>query len=135
MRLNSEAIYGRSLRFRNADMEKRFQANRMSYDDLPCLGKALIWGTMIGASFRRLQLLYEAYSGQSPYDPNGELRITLEFFSGILLDILVYFIRSLAPIRGTALTIAAFWSVIDSSCFYYPKEPSLVPMYCSYLLR
>ena len=128
MKLDAKAINRFSLKFRDANLELRFQASRMKYDDFPLTGRIFLWIIVLGSSFRRLQLFFQAYLGNSSYDAKFELRLTLMYFGGFILEIFVYMISALVPIRGALVTLGTFWSVIDGSSFYYPKEPALLPM-------
>ncbi len=128
MRVNSETMQSCSLCFRNADLERRFQATRMRYDDLPYCGRLLLWVILFICSLRRLYLFFGAYFSFKGYDPSGELRLTSVYFSGLLLELVVYQQPIMLRLRGAISTFTTFWIIIDGSCFYHPVEPGLMPM-------
>ncbi len=123
-----EGISVWTLRFHNSELERAYQATRISYNDLPLLGRVMIYVVIIAAVVRRVQLFLDACCGSQQYSFSAELRATVEFLVGVALEVPFYFVNRLNIARGVGFTIGGYLSVIDSSCYYYPEAPALVPM-------
>ena len=117
-----------TLKFRNVELEESYQATRISFEDLPLIGKVIILATIMFAVLRRFQLLFDSLYGSQMYDSGGELRLTLLFVISTGLEFVFAYVKTLNILRGSGLVVGSFWNIIDASCFYYPKEPSLTPM-------
>ncbi len=128
MTANSETMHWFSLWFQTEDLERRFQESRRRYEDLPYLGRVLLWAIILVCSLRRVQLLFAAYFGFTKDDPTGELRLTLEYFAGLILEFCVYKRPTMVSLRGAISTFTTFWTIIDGSCIYYPVVPALMPL-------
>jgi len=100
----------------------------MRCDDLPCIGRAVLWLLLLGCSARRLQYFLGAYLGLIPSDPSGELRLTVEYFAGLLLESVLFVIPALAPFRGALFTMAIFVTIADGSVFYNPMKLAWMPL-------
>ena len=129
MKFDRQVMNGRSLRFLDNELENRYLSSRLTFGDLPLSGRIFLGIIIFGVSIRRIQLLLDAYYGTQTYDPSAEVRLTIEYLAGLVIEIMVYFVKCLSPIRGIAITIGSFWTVVDGSCFYYPVDPALIPMY------
>jgi hypothetical protein len=126
--MNKEAVHCLSLFFRNADLERRFQESRTLSEDLPYAGRVLFWAILFVCSARRLQLLLAAYVGFASNDPTSELRLTVVYYSGLVLEFLVFLRPTMIRFRGAISTFTTFWTIIDGSCVYYPIVPGLMPL-------
>ena len=129
MRILKTAINPWTLRFADADLEKSFDTNRITYRDLPTFVKIGVWTMLLGFAARRLQLLFDAYYGSRMYSSDGELRLTLGFVFAVTVELLAHHISCLRFLQGAAIVVGTFWHIADSSCFYYPHEPTLIIMY------
>ena len=117
-----------TLRFINTDIESSYQETKMSFEDLPLIGRITVFGTVLLALVRRYQLLFDSIYGTKMYSAYDETRATIEFTIGVFLEFVFGFVKPLNFLRGTGITVCGFLSIMDSSCFYYPAEPSIIPM-------
>ncbi len=124
-----DAISIWTLRFHNNELEQSYQAKRFTYSELPTLGRVIVYLIIAVAVIRRVQLAIDAYCGSQVYSFSDELRATIEFLAGLVLELLFYFINRVSFLKGCGLAIGGFTSVMDSSCYYYPTVPAIVPMY------
>ena len=129
------AINPWTLKFENTEIEQGYQSSRISFRQIPLIGKIVVCGVIAGALIRRVQLVFDAYYGSKSYNPADELRLTLELFIGFVLELIFGGVPPAKCLRGTGVTIGAFLSVVDSSCFYYPAEPALAPMYFVHVFK
>jgi hypothetical protein len=118
-----------TLLFTNAEMELRYQRKKSRTQSLPCLGQILFWVTLAGSVARRGQLLLDAYYGSQMYNKEGELRLTLIYYCGLVVEGIVNFIPALCKGRGVSYIAFSMWHLVDSSVFYSPKEFTFVASY------
>ena len=128
MKATHKEINPWTLKFKNAELETTYQQVKMSFKDLPLVGRIAVMVTLTLAIGRRLMLLFDSLYGTQVYDSNGEIRLTLEFMIGVALEFPFAFFKPLGSFRGAGISVGGFLSLIDSSCFYYPAEPCLVTM-------
>ena len=115
-----------SLLFESAEMETQYQRKRALAQSLPCLGQILFWVTLAGSVARRLQLLLDAYYGSATFDKGEELRLTLIYYCGLLVEGVMDCIPRLRKVRGVSYIVVSMWHLVDSSIFYSPKEFTLI---------
>ena len=116
-----------TLIFANSELENQYQRKRTSANTFPCFGKLLLLATLLGGIARRAQLLYESYYASKQGDSSEELRLSIIYFSGLLVEGCTSCIPVFRKLRGVPFIITCIWHLIDSSAFYYPDNFALVP--------
>ena len=118
-----------TLKFSTPELENGYRTNRMSYSDVPLLGRLILWVIILVSIARRFQLLFDSYYGSHKYDAAYELRLTLEYMAILVLESLFYLVARLDYLKGSAFIIGGFLSIIDASCLYSPIVVRLTPVY------
>ena len=124
----SQSLQGYSLIFKDPLYEEyyRKESNASLRTFFP---KLITYSLMIAGLVRRLELIIEVSLGLLRSDLMVEIRATLVFFAGIILEFIVHRCASLSRFRWMIYTIVVYYIIMDSSVMYYIAKINHEPVF------